>query len=251
MRRLPSLLRNLAVFLLPSLGSVHRDHVIVRGSRYVAVVTLILTSIVSSVASAQSPLEVTAWSFDAFDRDRDATASERATSKTDGVYGRFDGELSLVPFVGGAYTYAGALTELGLSAYYFQTVGIQMKYADGRLMPFSGSAPFSVSTVSLAFRPLFLLRWSKDWERGPSFLDLTLDSLTLKLGGYWAENLDTEVNKRGLETELSFGVPLLAVAHGPWLSFAGAHRIPKVTHANHAIDLSASARLEWSFSLGQ
>lgn len=251
MRRPPSFSRKLAVFLPSSLGSVHRSYVGVRGSRYVAVFTLLLVSVIANSASAQALYDVPAWSFDAFDRDRDANASERATSKTDGVYGRFDGELTLQPFIGGAYTYAGALTELGLSAYYYQTVGLQVKYADGRLVPFSGSAPFSVSTVSLALRPLFLLRWSKNWEQGPSILDLTIDSVTLKVGGFWAENLNTEVNKRGLETELSFGVPLLAEAHGPWLSFALAHRIPKATHDNHSVDISASARLEWSFSLGQ
>jgi len=190
------------------------------------------------------------FAFDAFDRQRDAPPSERASSREDGVYGRFDGEVSLVPFVGATWTQAGMLTELGLAGYYFNTVGIQAKYADGRAFPAGKKAPFSISTVSLALRPLFLLRWSKNLEQGPSWLDLTLDSLTLKAGGYWAQNQNTDESTRGFATELSFGVPLLAKANGPWLGLVAENRLPAVTHGSHSVDLAAGARFEWAFSLG-
>jgi hypothetical protein len=145
------------------------------------------------------------------------------------------------------------LTEFGVSGYYFHTVGLQAKYGDGRLFP-SSDEPYSITTLSLALRPLFLFRWKRDLEQGPSWFDLTIDSLTLKVGGFWAaktgsDNTDKDV--RGLETELSFGVPLLARYSGPWLSAAIAHRYRSVTDDGHDVDLAASLRLEWAFSLGQ
>src|SRR5512147_2165750 len=43
-------------------------------------------------------------SFDAFDRRRDAPINEEPNYRSDGVYGRFDGELSLIPAVGMQWT---------------------------------------------------------------------------------------------------------------------------------------------------
>ncbi|MGC4069882.1 MAG: hypothetical protein QM784_35540 [Polyangiaceae bacterium] len=193
----------------------------------------------------------TTFTFDAFDRDRDAPPQEKAPSRSDGVYGRFDGQVSFVPAVGMAWTQAGFMTEIGISGYYFHTVGIQAKYADGKLSPFSREAPFSIGTVSLALRPLFLYRWQRNLEQGPSWLDLTVDSLTLKVGGYWATEHDTDEQKRGLETELSFGVPLFLQVDGPYVGAAIAHRYPKVTHDDGSLDVALSLRFEWSFSLAQ
>lgn len=234
-----------------SLGLVRRGNTAVLRRNRISLVALTVTWLLAASVQAQ-PLRLPAtFGFDAFDRDRDANASEKATSKSDGVYGRFEGELSLEPFVGSAWTRAGMLTELGISAYYFHTVGLQVKYADGRLFPLPGDAPFSISTVSFTLRPLFLLRWSKDLEQGPSFLDLTIDSLTLKVGGYWSEKRDSDASKRGLETELSLGFPLLAEADGPWLSLAVIDRYPEVTNDGHNVDIALCLRFEWAFSLGR
>jgi hypothetical protein len=189
--------------------------------------------------------------FDAFDRDRDANPSEKAASRTDGVYGRFDGDLSLEPFVGASFTYDGMLTDLGVSAYYFHTVGFSAQYADGRLFPTSARSDFNVTSLSLALRPLFLLRWSKDLEQGPSWLDLTIDSLTVSVGGYWAEDNQSDESQRGLEAELSLGFPLLAVADGPWIGLVASERFPRVTDDGHKLDLTFGLRLSWAFSLGQ
>jgi hypothetical protein len=233
------------------LGFYRRNNDRLRGpnlAKWFMVGTLLL---VSPQAFAESLRLPTAFGFDGFDRERDANANDKAPSKTDGVYGRFDGPLSLQPFIGGAYTFAGPVTELGVAVYFLHTVGVQGKYVDGRLMPLSGRAPLSISTVSLALRPLFLLRWSKNLEQGPSLLDLTVDSLTLKIGGFWAEFEHDPDSKRGFESELSLGVPLLAKADGPWLTFAVVDRLPKVAHEGRSVDLSLSARFEWSFSLGQ
>ena len=40
-------------------------------------------------------------------------------------------------------------------------------------------------TVGIDLRPLFLMRWSKDNEQGPAWLDLTIDSLTLSVGAQY------------------------------------------------------------------
>jgi hypothetical protein len=205
----------------------------------------------ASAEAATTSAFPTAFGFDAFDRDRDAPPQEKAPSRSDGVYGRFDGQVSFVPALGMTWTQAGFLTELGISGYYFHTVGLQAKYADGKLFPFSHEAPFSIGTVSLALRPLFLYRWQRDLEQGPSWLDLTIDSLTLKVGGYWANQHDTDEQKRGLETEVSFGVPLFLQVDGPYVGMAFAHRYPKVTHEDGSIDFALSLRFEWSFSLAQ
>lgn len=241
------------------------SHGFARRGRRAAVLGAVLASLsasrtshaqAKSAVSALPPLGTLAqvpshWSFDGLDRQRDAPPTERVPIQSDGVYGRFDGPISLAPFVGVSATYAGMLTELGLSAYYLHTFGVQTKYADGRLFPGDGTAPFALSSVALALRPLFLLRFSRDLEQGPSFLDLTIDSLTLKVGAFWAEPRGTGDSKRGLETELAAGIPLTSTADGPWLTLAGLHRYPEVTHASHPLDLAASVRFEWSFSLGQ
>lgn len=193
---------------------------------------------------------VTPLAFDALDRDRDAPANEDSNYYSDGVYGRFDGELSLVPSLGVQRSEAGGFTQIGLSAFYLSTVGVTFRTAEGSLSPWSPRANFNVSTLSLAVRPLFLLRWSQDWEKGPSFLDLTIDSLTLSLGGYWAAQRSDGTQHRGFESELSLGFPILGEAHGPWLTLSVANRLPRVTHANRSVDMIYGVRLEWSFSLG-
>lgn len=209
-----------------------------------------LLAITARTAHSAELLPVGPMTFDAFDRDRDAPANEESNYRSDGVYGRFDGEISIVPFVGVQTTRAGWMTQLGISAYYLSTVGVTFRSAEGRWAPWSPRADFNVSTLSLAARPLFLLRWSQDWEKGPSFLDLTLDSLTLSIGGYWSSEHGTKAQHQGFESELSLGFPLLAKAHGPWLTLSLGNRLPRVTSKDSTLDMIYGLRFEWSFSLG-
>jgi hypothetical protein len=188
--------------------------------------------------------------FDAFDRRRDAPVNEEPNYRSDGVYGRFDGEISLAPCLGIQWAPAGWFTQLGLTAYYLSTVGVAFRSADGSWFPTTPRADFNVSSLSLVVRPLFLLRWTRDLEKGPSFLDLTIDSLTLGVGSYWSRQHSVDTQHYGLETELSFGVPLLAKAHGPWLTANAVNRWPNVTSAHKRVDMAFGARFEWSFSLG-
>jgi hypothetical protein len=216
----------------------------------IALGTALFILTLAEPARAQSVTSATPLAFDAFDRDRDAPAIEDANYHSDGVYGRFDGEISLVPFVGVQRTEAGGFAQLGISAFYLSTVGVTLRSSEGSLSPWSPRANFNVSTLSLAVRPLFLLRWSRDWEKGPSFLDLTIDSLTLSLGGYWAAQRSDGTQHRGFESELSLGFPILGRAHGPWLTVSVANRLPRVTHTSGSVDMIYGLRLEWSFSLG-
>jgi hypothetical protein len=188
--------------------------------------------------------------FDAFDRRRDAPVNEEPNYRSDGVYGRFDGEISLIPSVGVQWAPAGWFTQLGLSAYYLSTIGVAFRSADGSWFPTTPRADFNVSTLSLVLRPLFLLRWTRDMEKGPGLLDLTIDSVTLGVGSYWSQQHSVDIQHYGLETELSFGVPLLAKAHGPWLTASAVNRWPNVTSAHKRVDMAFGARFEWSFSLG-
>lgn len=214
------------------------------------IVAATLLAVTTRTAHAAELFPLTPLSFDAFDRDRDAPANEESNYRSDGVYGRFDGEISLVPFVGMQTTNAGWMTQFGISAYYFSTVGVTFRNAEGRWSPWSPRADFNVSTLSLSARPLFLLRWSQDLEKGPSFLDLTLDSLTLSIGGYWSSEHSTTRQHYGFESELSLGFPLLAKAHGPWLTLSLANRVPRVTIKDSTLDMIYGVRFEWSFSLG-
>jgi hypothetical protein len=210
----------------------------------VAVVS-VAPKVYASTAQAFAPL-----AFDAFDRRRDAPINEEPNYRSDGVYGRFDGEITFVPSLGVAWSNAGWFTQLGLSAYYLHTIGLTARTADGRWSPIPNRADYSVSSLSLALRPLFLLRWSNDWEKGPSFLDLTVDSLTLCVGGYWASRHGDDEQYAGFESELSFGFPLLGRADGPWLTASAMNRLPKVTSANKNLDMGFGLRFEWAFSLG-
>jgi hypothetical protein len=228
-----------------ALGLCRRSDIATSQARFVGLVTLVLAVTATSHAGAAVPL-----AFDALDRRRDAPSNEEPYYRSDGVYGRFDGELALVPAVGMQWTASGWFTQLGMSAFYLNTIGIAFRHADGRWSPISPRADFSVTTLSLALRPLFLLRWSQDLEKGPSFLDLMIDSLTLHVGSYWSHQHSVDKQRYGLETELAFGFPILGRAHGPWLTASAANRWPKVTNAGNGVDMAFGLRFEWSFSLG-
>jgi len=142
----------------------------------------------------------------------------------DGVYDRFDGDLDLGLGLGAELGSAGRAAPLLLgSAHYFSMAGM---YAAGRVRAGDGSAP-SLFALGIDLRPLFVPRWSKGFETGPALLDLTLDSLSLSLGAFWAaESPRAAVAGRGFEVGLGFGVPLFARAHGPWLEARGQLRYP-------------------------
>jgi hypothetical protein len=147
----------------------------------------------------------------------------KADSSQDGVYDRFDGDLDLGLALGAEFGSAGTPAPIVRgSAHYFSMAGL---YAAGRVKAGGDSAP-SLFDLGVDVRPLFVPRWAKGYETGPAFFDLTLDSLSLSLGGFWAAKSDRGGSAQGFEASLGFGLPLLAAAAGPWLETRGVLRYP-------------------------
>jgi hypothetical protein len=167
---------------------------------------------------------------------RPAVGAQRSSS--DGVYGRFDGDLDLGLALGAEFGSAGhAAPALRASAHYFSIAGI---YASGRLKTGEHSAP-SLFGLGVDLRPLFVPRWAKGYEKGPGLLDLTLDSLSLSLGAFWAQRAaHAPEPNRGFDAQLGFGIPLLATAAGPWFELRGALRYPDGASREEAVLLALS-----------
>ena len=157
----------------------------------------------------------------------------RSAVAGDGVYDRFDGDLDLGLGLGAEFGGAGRGTPaLRGTAHYFSIAGV---YLSGRVRAEKASAP-SLFGVGVDLRPLFVPRWAKGFETGPGFFDLTLDSLSLSLGAFWSERVpQVRGASRGFDAELGFGVPLLAVAAGPWLEARGALRYPDASPREEAL----------------
>ena len=179
-------------------------------------------------AKAQLALLTFAVAASALTRTSQVCAQSRAVrhadSTRDGVYDRFDGDLDLGLGLGAELGSAGhAAPAIRGTAHYFSIAGV---YLEGRVRARDDSAR-SLFGLGVDLRPLFVPRWAKGFETGPSFADLTLDSLSLSLGAFWTERPAHALNAaRGLEAGLGFGVPLFASAAGPWLETRGVLRYP-------------------------
>lgn len=135
---------------------------------------------------------------------------------SDGVYGRFDGSLTLAASLGAELESSDPRGALKLTAHYLWTAGVYARYSDA--FGGSGERPARVASLGIDVRPLFLPRFALDLEHGPAILDLTLDSLSLNAGAYFAEPLGKSFgDERGFEAGLGFGVPLCGEARGAWL----------------------------------
>jgi hypothetical protein len=156
----------------------------------------------------------------------------------DGVYGRFDGDLDLGLALGAELGSAGnAAPSLRATAHYFSVAGV---YVNGRIKAGDESAP-SLFGLGVDLRPLFLPRWVKGLQTGTAFFDLTLDSLSLSLGAFWAKPGAHEIEAhRGFDAQLGLGFPLLATAAGPWLEARGALRYPDGARREEAVLLLLS-----------
>jgi hypothetical protein len=149
------------------------------------------------------------------------TAAHRRAAG-DGSYGRFDGDLDLGFGLGALldvdHGEPGAAARI--SAHWFFMAGAYVSYADGL-----GTAlePERRLGVGVDLRPLFLPRWTQDWEKGPAFWDLTLDSLSLGLGASFDQPSGRSFGaRRAFEASLGIGVPLTGTGPGPWLEARGA-----------------------------
>jgi hypothetical protein len=162
----------------------------------------------------------------------------RSAASDDGVYGRFDGDLDLGLALGAEFGSAGnAAPALRGSAHYFSIAGV---YASGRIKAGDESAP-SLFGLGVDLRPLFVPRWVKGYQTGCALFDLTLDSLSLSLGAFWAGTAAHSPEARhGFDAQLGFGIPLLARAAGPWLEARGALRYPDGARREEALFVSLS-----------
>jgi hypothetical protein len=140
----------------------------------------------------------------------------------DGTYGRFDGDLDLGLGIGALVDVDHG--EPGIAArasvHWFFVAGGYLAYADGLG---AGLDPERRLGVGVDLRPLFLPRWTQDWERGPAFLDLTLDSLSLGLGASFDQASGGRFGaRRAFEASFGLGIPLAGRGPGPWLEARGA-----------------------------
>jgi hypothetical protein len=154
-----------------------------------------------------------------------ASAADAPRKVTDGVYGRFDGDLDLSVAAGGAAARGGSGGVAMLRATFLHTAGLYTAYTDA--LGSATTAPRRTAALGVGLRPLFLPRWGLDLERGPAILDLTIDAFSLDLGVVWpSDERGGFTRSPGLELALGTEVPLLARAAGPWIGVRGALRWP-------------------------
>lgn len=163
-------------------------------------------------------------------------------SYSDGVYGRFDGELALTAAAGALLDWAPAeprfSAELGL--HYLYSFGLSINYSYPFVEP-AADRPENLLMAGLDVRPLFLPRWALDLEQGPARLDLIVDSLSVGFGGYIAATDQRSFgDERGLWVSAGLGVPFLPRAAGPWLILRGLHRFAGAGDASTSMLLAVS-----------
>jgi hypothetical protein len=173
------------------------------------------------------------------------TDSLEGAGPGDGVYGRFDGPLSLA--IGGGIEAAPNSSAVRPAAAgtlrFYQSVGLLVGYTQAVM----DEDPLERAlAASFLLEPLFLVRWSADRQSGYAFWDLLLDSISASGGLLLAESRagsfgDTVAFRAGLGA----GLPLMARASGPWLRFGG--QMDAGLEANVVGTLSV--RLEWQWVL--
>ncbi|MBK7581556.1 MAG: hypothetical protein IPI67_15265 [Myxococcales bacterium] len=160
----------------------------------------------------------------------------------DGVYGRLDGDLDLGAGLGVDAMRDGTAGAARLSLHYFSSLGVYASYADalGRERELARSISFGVD-----LRPLFIPRWLQDRQQGPSGWDLTIDSLAVGVGAFYAEPPGRSFgDARGFELSAGLGVPLAGIAGGPWLEGRALLRWPN-PGAGERADGALVAVLSW------
>jgi hypothetical protein len=148
----------------------------------------------------------------------------------DGLYDRLSGDLHAEIDAGPAFDKRGAWGALIGHVHYLDTAGIYATYTDalGASRDFGRTVSAGVSV-----RPVFLPRWGTNLDRGPSVLDLTVDSLTFDLGALWPLSLRSPEGSPpggaprsgpGFELAATLELPLFGRSGGAWLGVRGALR---------------------------
>lgn len=164
----------------------------------------------------------------------------------DGTYGRLDGDLDLGLGLGALvdleHGEPGAAARV--SGHWFFMAGAYLSYADS-----FGTAldPKRRLGVGVDLRPLFLPRWTQNWEQGPAILDLMLDSLSLGLGASFDQPQGESFGVRqSFEASFGFGVPLAGRGPGPWVEARGALAWPNTGERSETLLIVGS----YHFALG-
>jgi hypothetical protein len=107
--------------------------------------------------------------------------------------------------------------------HYYSLIGVTGDYSESLV---ADSLHARSAAVGMELRPLFLPRWALGLERGPAWLDLTLDSACFGFGAYFTDAEAEGRGSRGVWLSLGFGAPLLGAASGPWVEVRGLRRFP-------------------------
>ena len=152
-----------------------------------------------------------------------ASARWPPPAESDGVYGRLRGDTDASLKLGGLISHSQLSASLGASAHYYSLLGITGDYSESLDPDAAQLRSFSVGTE---LRPLFLPRWLLGKEHGPAWLDLTLDSVCVGFGAYFARSAAPQEHTRGVWMSVGLGVPVLGRANGPWLEVRELRRWP-------------------------
>ena len=168
---------------------------------------------------------------------------ETDAARGDGVYGRFAGNLDLGVHLGVQVDGEAPAATAELSAHYFFMAGVYLRYSDA----FGQDTARFLRTVSggIDLRPAFIPRWSRARQSGPGFLDLTIDSISLSLGAFWAAHPAPEESTRGFEGALGVSLPLTGRAGGLWLDLRGMGRWPDPGGPSDDRQFAFVAMLAW------
>ncbi len=146
---------------------------------------------------------------------------EPLDTRTDGVYGRLDGDVTLSVELLLDAAPGGPAPGVRAAAHYYWMAGVYAGYS--RMT--RSSATDQVASVGLDLRPAFLPRWLLGLQRGPGWLDLTLDSISVSAGPYWGAPQDGDFgDELGLDLGLGIAFPLMSSARGLWFSTRGFRR---------------------------
>lgn len=135
----------------------------------------------------------------------------------DGVYGRFNGDVSVRGGAGVEIDSGSNSGRLLLTSdlMVYQLLGLGLNYRES----LSNDDPYArILSAGLNLSPLFLFRFNQSSEWGYAYPDLIFDSLGLFLGPHFSQSRGgTFSDTIGLEAAGILGVPLLGQANGPWL----------------------------------
>lgn len=143
-----------------------------------------------------------------------ATGAARALPE-DGVYGRFEGDLTWTLGAGIERWDGASRAALSGSLAAFSMAGLRVDYARA---PGDAARARDVLAAGVELAPLFIPRWVLALEGRSGFGDLVLDSLTLDVGAWFARPRAGGLgDRRGLALGLGLGLPLFAESAGLWL----------------------------------